>query len=58
MLSGKLYLFLPVRNDLLFPLPFNYPAKIIRPGTGYPVRMLGSICITRAAGKGDDPLYP
>ena len=49
LIGGKRAGFLPVGDDLLFPLPLEDGFIVRRPGTCHPVRVLRLVGITRAA---------
>jgi hypothetical protein len=54
MVRGEFALSGPVRRDFGFPLPFQ-DFKVVRgPWAGDPIRPLGTIAVSRAAGKIDD----
>src|SRR5579862_4881516 len=57
MVLGKLGALLPIRNNFLFPLPFQEVAKIGRPWSGRPTGKLGVIRIARTTGEIDNGRY-
>ena len=48
---------LPVGNDLLIPLPVQDGEKILGPGAGDPVGVLGALVVAGAAREGDDGIH-
>src|SRR2546430_5046079 len=57
MLAGVFRLFLPVWNDLFFPLPVLHLGVLRRPAIGDPIRLGILWSAAGAAGKTDDDSY-